>query len=48
MIILDVPPLPATAQSGFIIWVLLGIFLALLLGIGIFILVKYLKNKDKK
>ena len=48
MIILDVPPLPITAQPGFIIVVLMGIFLALLLGIGIFILVKYLRNKDKK
>ncbi|MDE6656042.1 MAG: hypothetical protein K2J85_03525 [Anaeroplasmataceae bacterium] len=48
MIILDVPPLPVTASPGFIFAVLIGVILAFLLGIGIFVLVKYLKNKDKK
>ncbi|MDE5855728.1 MAG: hypothetical protein K2H06_01640 [Anaeroplasmataceae bacterium] len=48
MIILDVPPLPTTAQPGFIIAVIIGIFLVLLLGVGIYILVKYLRNRDKK
>lgn len=48
MTILDVPPLPITAQPGFIFAVLIGIFLVLLLGVGIYILVKHLRNKDKK
>ncbi|MDE5547074.1 MAG: hypothetical protein K2M84_05940 [Anaeroplasmataceae bacterium] len=48
MIMLDIPPVPVTAEPGFIFVVLMGIFLAFLLGIGIYILIKYLKNKDKK
>ncbi|MDE6241665.1 MAG: hypothetical protein K2M08_04485 [Anaeroplasmataceae bacterium] len=48
MTILDVPPLPVAASPGFIIFIVLGIFLAFLLGIGIYILIKNLKNREKK